>query len=574
VNSRDINTEFANALVDEWARGGVTHAVVAPGSRSAPLALAVARDARVQVHVVLDERSAAFFALGIGKETGRPAVLVCTSGTAGANFHPAVVEAHHANVPLLVSTADRPPELHGVGAPQTIDQRELYGRAVRWYHDPGPPEAAGDDAATAAQWRSLACRALAATMQPRPGPVHLNLPFREPLVPTGAPLVAPRGRADGRPWTVTTTAPRAVDDAAARLADLVRTSPKGVVFVGFGTRVDAEVIGAFSRASGWPVLADPVSGARCGAVVSTYEALLRAEGWARAHVPDAVLRLGAPLTSKVANAWAESVPTVLVDEYDEWLDPPRASNERIVASPSELLRAATALLADHEASSQWALGWERAEHVARDVIDDFLDRAAPNEQFEGRVARDLVGGLPPGTRFAVASSLPVRAVEWCMAAREGVTVHANRGANGIDGFLSTVLGIATASRGAPTVALVGDLCFLHDTNGLLGAAAAPVDAVFVVVDNRGGGIFSYLPPAELPEFEELFATPQSVDVAAVARAHGVDAERVGSAGDVQSIVKDALAKGGVRVVVVDVDRQRSVEHHRAMFAAVAQALTT
>jgi 2-succinyl-5-enolpyruvyl-6-hydroxy-3-cyclohexene-1-carboxylate synthase len=572
VNSRDINTAFANTLVDEWARAGVTHAVVAPGSRSAPLALAVARDARLQVQVVLDERSAAFFALGIGKETGVPAVLICTSGTAAANFHPAVVEAHHANIPLLVCTADRPPELHGVGAPQTIDQRNLFGGAVRWYHDPGPPEDE-DDVVVNAQWRSLAGRALAATSQPRPGPVHLNLPFREPLVPTGEPMVDAPGRADGRPWVRTTVAPRAVESAATRLAQFVRTTPKGVVLAGFGARTEPEVIAAFSRASGWPVLADPVSGTRCGPVISTYEALLRADEWVGANVPYVVVRLGAPLTSKVANAWSERVPTLLVDEYDEWLDPPRAAVERLVASPSELLQSATNLLAGHDAATPWAAAWQRAERTARDAIDEYLDGAGAAEACEGRIARDVAAGLPGGARLVVASSLPVRALEWCMAARDGIVVHANRGANGIDGFVSTVLGIASVAD-APTVALVGDLCFLHDTNGLLAATSSGVDAVFVVVDNRGGGIFSYLPPVELPEFEALFATRQDVDIAAVARAHGVAAERVALSGDLQGVVKESLAQRGVRVLVVDVDRERSVAHHRAMFAAVANALAT
>src|SRR5690242_7755260 len=194
MHSRDVNTSFANALVDEWARAGVRHAVIAPGSRSAPLAIAAARDPRLTVHVVLDERSAGFFALGIGKAAGLPALLVCTSGTAAANFHPAVVEAHHANVPLLVCTADRPAELHDVGAPQTVDQSNLYGTSVRWAHEPGPPE---DDDAAPARWRSLACRAVAAATGARPGPVHLNLAFGEPLVPTGAPLVRSAGRAGG-----------------------------------------------------------------------------------------------------------------------------------------------------------------------------------------------------------------------------------------------------------------------------------------------------------------------------------------------------------------------------------------
>jgi 2-succinyl-5-enolpyruvyl-6-hydroxy-3-cyclohexene-1-carboxylate synthase len=569
MHSRDANTAFANTLVDEWARGGVTHAVVAPGSRSTPLALALTRDDRITVRVVLDERSAAFCALGIAKRTGVPAVLLCTSGTAAANFLPAVVEAHHANVPMLVCTADRPPELRGVGAPQTIDQHDLFRGFVRFAHDPGPPE---DVEGAAVRWRSLAVRSLAHARGGRPGPVHLNLPFREPLVPTRAPLVDAPGRGGGRPWTTTVTAAApAGADAARRLATLVTGSRRGLVVAGFGSRVDPNVLQRFAAATGWPVLADAVSNARTGPhAIASYEALLRASGFAGTHRPDLALRLGASLTSRVANEWLAGIPTVLVDEHDEWLDPPRAAVERIVASPSSLLDVATQHLPTADAT--WSASWQRAERIARDTIDALLD--ADDEPCEARVARDVAAALPDGAQLAIASSLPVRALEWCMAPRDGLTVHANRGANGIDGFVSTVVGIATAAATGParppTVALLGDLCFLHDTNGLL--AAPGVDATFVVVDNRGGGIFSYLPQHDLPEFEALFATPPAVDLAAVAVAHGVHAERVASAADVPAALKGSIAAGGARVVVVPVDRERSLERHRALWWAVADAL--
>jgi 2-succinyl-5-enolpyruvyl-6-hydroxy-3-cyclohexene-1-carboxylate synthase len=343
------------------------------------------------------------------------------------------------------------------------------------------------------------------------------------------------------------------------------------VVAGFGNRVDPRVLQRFAAASGWPVLADAVSNARTGPLaVASYEALLRASAFADAHRPDLVLRLGAPLTSRVANEWLAGIPTVLVDEHDEWLDPPRAAVERFVASAPSLLDTVTQHLPTPDAA--WAASWQRAERTARDTMDALLD--ADDEPCEARVARDVAAALPDGARLAVASSLPVRALEWCMAPRDGLTVHANRGANGIDGFVSTVVGIAAAGATnpapTPTVALLGDLCFLHDTNGLL--ATGGVDATFVVVDNRGGGIFSYLPQHELPEFEALFATPPTVDLAAVAVAHGAQAERVGSAADLPAALKDSIAAGGVRVIVVPVDRERSLERHRALWRAVADAL--
>jgi 2-succinyl-5-enolpyruvyl-6-hydroxy-3-cyclohexene-1-carboxylate synthase len=559
----DANTAFAVAYVDEWARAGLTDAVVAPGSRSAPLALAFERDPRVRVHVVLDERSAAFRALGFGLATGRPAAVLCTSGTAAANFHPAVIEAAHARVPLLVCTADRPPELHDAGAGQTIDQTHLYGRTVRWFHEPGPP---ADAPGAGVAWRAAASRAFAATVGPTAGPVHCNFAFREPLLPTGAPLVDAPGRADGRPWTRSTTAPRAPSAAdVTRLAARVRACPRGVLVAGWGAGVMPGTVGRFAAAAGWPILADPISEVRTGPhAISAYEALLRVPAFADGHRPDLVLRVGAALTSKIATAWFDpSVPQVLVDPHDDWLDPQHAASERAAVDAEALLAALADELAAPGASS-WLDDWQRAERSARIAIDRTLD-ASP-APCDGLVARDLAAALPDGASLVVASSLPVRALEWCMAPRAGLRVFANRGANGIDGFVSTVIGIAQTNGSAPTVGLCGDLCFLHDSNGLLGATAP---ATFVVVDNDGGGIFSYLPPAELPEFERLFVTPHGLDLVEVARAHGAAAERVD---DVHKLLEAVQTPAdGPRVLVIPVDRAASVARHRALWDAVASS---
>jgi 2-succinyl-5-enolpyruvyl-6-hydroxy-3-cyclohexene-1-carboxylate synthase len=562
MTARDANSSFAAALVDEWARSGVMHAVVAPGSRSTPLALALARDERLQVQVVLDERSAAFRALGLALASGRPVVVLCTSGTAAANFHPAVIEASHARVPLIVCTADRPPELRDTGAGQTIDQVHLFGDAVRWFCDPGPPS---DEPGAGVVWRSLACRVVAESLGPPAGPVHLNLPFREPLVPTGEPLVDAPGRPDGRPWTVSTPTMRAPAPAdVARLAELVRAHPRGLLVAGWGARVSPAIAARFAERAGWPVLADPISNLRVPPfAISTYEALLRAPGFGAAHRPDLVVRVGAPLTSKIATAWQDpSLAQVLVDPDGQWLDPVRAASERFAVDAGALLAAVTDALGP-PASPSWLRDWQVADSRARIAIDSVLD--APGDPIEARVARDVAAALPDGATLVVASSLPVRALEWSMAPRTGIRVLANRGANGIDGFVSTVVGVARASEPATTVGLCGDLCFLHDTNGLLGA---PGPATFVVLDNDGGGIFSFLPPAELPEFESLFATPHGVDLVEVARAHGVTAERVDDTGK----LGDAIASDELRVLVVPIDRSTSVERHRALWDAVARAI--
>jgi 2-succinyl-5-enolpyruvyl-6-hydroxy-3-cyclohexene-1-carboxylate synthase len=552
--------------MDEWARAGITDAALAPGSRSAPLALALAGDDRIRLHVHVDERSAAFFALGTTKASGRPAVVLCTSGTAAAHFHAAVLEAHHSRVPLIVCTADRPPELRDVGAGQTIDQTKLYGDAVRWFFDPGVPE---DRPGVGSVWRSVAARAVAESLGPPGGPVHLNLPFREPLTPTGARLVDAPGRPDGRPWTEVTAARRLPDDATVeRVADAVRAAPRGLLVAGWGTGVTPETAARFAGAAGWPLLADPISGIRSGDhAVSTYDALLRAPVFAERHRPDLVVRVGAPPTSKVTNATvlAPDVPQVLVDPDRAWLDPGRAAAEVLAVDDDALLSAVADRLC-RSTPSEWLDTWLAAERAARRVLDEMLDEW--EEPFEGRVARDVVDALPSGATLAVASSMPVRDVESFARARDGLRFLANRGVNGIDGFVSTVLGAAAVTDG-PVVALLGDLCLLHDSNGLLGAADRGIDATFVVLDNDGGGIFSFLPQAELPEhFEELFGTPHGIDLTELAAVYGLTAERVEKASEVVPAVEAAMTAGGVRLVIVRTDRADNVDRHREAWQAV------
>jgi 2-succinyl-5-enolpyruvyl-6-hydroxy-3-cyclohexene-1-carboxylate synthase len=591
--TRDTNTALARAFVDEWVRAGVEHAALAPGSRSTPLALALAADARIRLHVHLDERSAAFFALGTAKATGRPAVVLCTSGTAAANFHPAVLEAHHARVPLVVCTADRPPELRDTGAGQTIDQLGLYGGAVRWFCEVGAPE---DRPGAGAAWRAVAARAVAVATGPPAGPVHLNVAFREPLVPTGEPLVDAPGRADGRPWTASAPATgHRLPDAATieRVTDLVRGARCGALVAGWGAGVGPATADRFAAVAGWPVLADPLSGLRTGAyAVSTYDALLRVPSFAAAHRPDLVVRVGAPLTSKAATAWlGPDVAQVLVDPDGAWLDPRHAATERLAVDADALLGAVADRLraGGHDSGGGWIGSWASAESGARTALDGLCDSWP--EPFEGAVARDVVAALPDGSTLVVASSMPVRDVESFAAPRTGVRVLANRGVNGIDGFVSTVLGVAAASGprsrsgpGAgpdtgPVVALLGDLCFLHDGNGLLGAATRGLDATFVVVDNDGGGIFSFLPQASpqagvTPEhFELLFGTPQRVDLAALARVHGIDVAEVEKAADVVPALDAAIRAGGVRVVLVRTDRATNLARHREAWSAVAAAIS-
>jgi 2-succinyl-5-enolpyruvyl-6-hydroxy-3-cyclohexene-1-carboxylate synthase len=562
---------FALTLVDELARAGVTDACLAPGSRSAPLALALAEHPAITVHVHLDERSAAFFALGVAKRSGRPVAVVCTSGTAAANFHPAVLEADQARTPLLVLTADRPPELRGTGANQATDQLKLYGSAVRWFCEAGAP---ADDPGAGRYWRSLASRAVAEATGTPAGPVHLNLAFAEPLVPPAPGGDPAPGRPGGAPWTAAPPPLRAADlRDVASLTDAVRANPRGLLVAGWGVDLDPEVVDGFAAASGWPVLADPLSGARRGpAAVSAYDGLVRAPGFAAAHRPSLVVRVGAAPTSKALTGWLdESVPQVLVDPAGGWLDPGRVASLRLTADPSALLAAVTVRLDGPGPGKDWRGEWLEADRLARGAIDGLLDDWA--EPFEGRVARDLVAWMPGGGTLVVGSSMPVRDVDAFATPREGLRFVANRGLSGIDGFVATALGVAAAGT-EPVAALCGDLTLLHDASSLLGAAGRPRGVVLVVCDNDGGGIFSFLPQARLPGelFEPLFGTPHGLDLTALAAAARVPATVVEKAAGLVPALDAALAAGGTRLVVVRGERAANLARHRAVTEAVAAAV--
>ena len=567
---------LAVTLVDELVCAGVRDACLAPGSRSAPLALALASDGRVSVHVLIDERSAAFLALGIGKAGRRPAVLVSTSGTAAAHFHPAVLEAHHSKTPLIVITADRPPELRDTGAGQTIDQIKLYGDAVRWFVEVGVPE---DRPGSARYWRSVAARACATASGSPAGPVHLNAAFRDPLVPTGGGLGgregdAPEGlggREGGAPWTqVRRSAPMAGEADVAWLAGEIAGSPRGLVVAG-DCDVDPGPVLALADKAGWPVLADPLSGLRSGKLaISAYDALLRNGAWANEHRPDVVLRVGKIGTSKTLRALVSGAGReIVIDADGMWLDAERSAATLLIADPASVCGRVCGTI-PARSKSRWSEGWRRAESRARGAIDGLLD--LDDDVSEPRTARDLGGLLPDGATLVVASSMPVRDLDWYMRPRRGLRVLGNRGANGIDGFVSTTLGVALASP-EPTVGLAGDLSILHDQNGLMLRRAEPVDTVFVVINNDGGGIFSFLPEARWPEhFEQLFGTPHGLSLAALAELYGCGHRSVKRASELAPAVAAAMEQGGVHLVEVRTDRAANVTLHRRLNQAVADTL--
>jgi 2-succinyl-5-enolpyruvyl-6-hydroxy-3-cyclohexene-1-carboxylate synthase len=538
------------------------------------MAMAFAGHPGVGIHVLLDERSAAFCALGIARASGVPAAVLCTSGTAAANFHPAVIEADRARTPLLVLTADRPPELRGTGANQTIDQIKLYGDAVRWFAEVGVPEALPG---SVGYWRSATCRAWAEATGSPPGPVHLNLAFRDPLVPVADDAGFPYpldGRAGEEPWTRagSSPAPMAAGDRR-RLRDLLAAAQRCLVVAG-ETPGGAGGAEALAAAAGWPLLADPLSGARVGATaISAYEAILRHPGFATTLRPDLVVRVGRMGTSKpLASYLGPDVLQVVVDADGDWADPNRGARWIIRADPGLLpsLVEEPAAGAGSSGERPWTRRWLEAEAAARSAIDAVLDAGDPPS--EPRTARDLAAWCPDGATLVAASSMPIRDLESFMRPRRGLRVIANRGASGIDGFVSTTLGAALAGRG-PTVALAGDLSMLHDQNGLLLARSSSVDAVFVVVNNDGGGIFSFLPQAEFPgDFERLFGTPHGMSFEAVAALYRCGYRRVDQAADLTVAVGEALLAGGVHLVEVPTERTANVVLHREIWRAVGTAL--
>ena len=531
-----VTATFCATLVDEWVRGGVTDAFVAPGSRSTPLALELAANDQITVHVFHDERAAAFAALGHGLATSRPAIALCTSGTAAAHFHAAVIEADLSGVPLIVCTADRPPELWSVGAPQTINQTGLYGCAVRWFAEPGVP----DDTNRYA-WRSLAARSVieASGLGAAPsGPVHLNLSFRDPL--SGAPGPLPEGRPDGAMWHQAPIEPQSVPSLPGlteELADLAAPdgiAANGVIVAGRGCG-SPEIIDELSTLLGWPVLADHRSGCRgIRHSIRFFDSLLRLE--APIEPPQLILRFGETLASKSVSQWitrqAQNSNTAVVTVLDQgrWIDPERVS-QIVVAHPGHIGGSVDRLRRSGVTSSDYVNQWHDADAVAEQAYQEATnqkrqDGAAPTET---EIMAQVVDGIEPGGALVVSSSMPVRDLEWFGPHRRDIDVFSNRGANGIDGVVSTSIGVALT--GQPTTVVVGDIAMVHDSTALAALAARPVNLHIVVIDNNGGGIFSFLPQKRNLDddtFETLFGTPHGTNLSLLFAAHNIPVGQPGA----------------------------------------------
>ena len=555
----DVAQSFAATFVDELANQGVEYACVSPGSRSAPIAMALQRHPKISVFVQIDERSGSYFALGIAKATEKPVVILSTSGTAAAEFHPAVIEAFYSRAPLIVLTADRPPELRDVGANQAVDQDHLYGRMVRWFFDPGTPVETPNAARI---WRRLAARAY---VEAANGPVHINLPFREPLVPPPGQVPSPIGEA---PQVISRGVLMPTSNQVATLAGALQAAQRPLVVAG-EMRDGGRLARGLSRL-GVPVLAEPSSQLRraeTGAAVESYEALLRA-GWSLQHGPDLVIRIGGSPTSRVLNAWlaAASAPTFVIDPASEWRDQDQVATNVVACDPQALIEGLPPV-----DRSGWRDEWLNAGKKATTAIAASL---VSTPVYEGHIVRALAAKLPEAAQVFIGSSMPIRAADsfWPYA-RGQQAFYGNRGASGIDGLVSTGLGVAMARPSIPTVIVLGDLSLYHDMNGLWSIRRHGVKATLVVCDNNGGGVFNFLPQAQHTDvFEEIFATPLGIDFAQVARLYGLVYSPVSDRSGLEPAIADALNAQTSTMVVVKYKREDSVSGHRLCWEAAAGAL--
>ena len=563
LDFRNTNTLWCSVLAETLVRRGVTQAVISPGSRSTPLTLALVQNEGIEAIPVLDERSAAFFALGLAKQARRPVVLVCTSGTAGANYLPAVIESYESGTPLIVITADRPPEMRDCASGQTIDQQKLFGRFVSFYHEFAVPEATLPMLRYLRQTVAHAVgRAVAG------GPVHLNAPFRDPLPPIENESAKALAAHDWETFFATSALVSCV--RAAVVPDGPKTPAKrGVVIA--GNDWPHASIDRLAAAFGWPVLADALSPARlqsggAGTVVAAYDAILRDERAARALRPEIVVILGELPTSKALRSWLASVDaeTVYITTKSDNRDSLHARARTLVVRPEDL---ESLPFASEPAPCEWAAAWARAEAAAQAV----LARVAGEPAFEGAFTRVIAETLTSTQALFVASSMPVRDLEYLAPVRtDGPRVLANRGANGIDGTLSTALGVAHG--GAPAVLLTGDLALLHDTNGFLVSAKLKGSLTVVVINNNGGGIFGHLPVAQFnPPFEEYWATPQHVDFAKLCAAYDVPHALVATPEVLRERLRVQVGEPGVRVIEVRTDRTRDAATRQRLFAEAARA---
>lgn len=564
-------TEYLAAFITGLFQTGVRDVVISPGSRSTPLALLMVEHQEINTFIDIDERSAGFFALGLAKASKSPVVLLCTSGTAAANYFPAVVEANLSRVPLLVLTADRPHELRDVGAPQAINQLHLYGHHVKWFAEMALPENSAEQITYS---KMVARRAVKECKSPVPGPVHVNFPLREPLLPALEPYPFSEEQPDYEIIAGELALPQA---ALERIAREISQYQKGLIICG---PMDQP---SFSNAAirlaeklAFPILADPLSQLRLdnSVIIDSYDAILKTDRVLAEFQPDFILRFGAMPVSKPLSLFMKKyrgIPHFIVDGQAGWRDPYHLGTKVIQMDETAFCQQLTNYVKKNE-NNEWLSQWQQVDQLAKTAIKAHMSQEAELE--EGKVFYELFPRLPKDSTIFVGNSMPIRDVDtFFHKNNQGITVMANRGANGIDGVVSTALGASVYQQ--PLFLLIGDLSFFHDMNGLLAAKLYKLNMTIILVNNDGGGIFSYLPQAESKQhFEVLFGTPTGLDFQhAVEMYHG-QYEKVTDWEHFSKAIKSAASYKGLNVIEIPTDRAKNLTSHRKMWEQVSREITT
>lgn len=568
-------TRYVASFVDELVRVGVTETIVSPGSRSTPMAILMAEHPNMNITVNIDERSAAFYALGVAKAKKKPVALLCTSGTAAANYYPAIVEAFYSRIPLIVITSDRPHELRDVGAPQAIDQNQMYGNFVKWFIDAAIPE---ENEKMLAYVRTVAGRAAGTAMSAPAGPVHLNFPFREPLVPNlGLDNLWGKSEGNRRHVNVVVGSPQIDEEQVNNLILSLKNVDHGIIVCGAHDDPEfAHAVTILSEQLQFPILADPLSQLRSGNhshsyIIDGYDAFLRNEGFKEEFTPKAIIRFGAMPVSKALTQYIqkhEKAIHIIVDGDGGWRDPTLSASDMVYCNEVVFCNMLTNGI-EKKKESKWIQSWTQVNDIVKKHIVGIHTEDA---LFEGKVFTELQEILPNQSTLFVGNSMPIRDVDSFFTTNDkSIKVMANRGANGIDGIVSTAIGVSSHNKN--TVLVIGDLSFYHDLNGLLAAKQHKLDITIVLINNDGGGIFSFLPQStEEKHFELLFGTPIGLEYRHVVEMYGGNFSEVEDWHQFRTAVVDSLQSKGLQVIEVRTDRAENVMIHRKMWENVSQEI--
>jgi 2-succinyl-5-enolpyruvyl-6-hydroxy-3-cyclohexene-1-carboxylate synthase len=577
MKTNDTITTYIGSFVDELVRVGVQDVVISPGSRSTPIAILMAEHPNMNTYINIDERSASFFALGMAKAKRQPVALLCTSGTAAANYYPAVVEAHYSRVPLIVITADRPHELRDVGAPQAIDQNHLYGKHAKWFVEMALPEITEE---MNRYVRTVAARAAGKALSSPAGPIHLNFPLREPLVPdlTRDDLFTIGRKLHTKQVNVVLGAPQLSEEQAQAILSTFVGKDKGIIVCGdIDDQEFAHSVTMLAEKLQYPILADPLSQLRSGdhskeLILDSYDAFLRNEDFIASDSPEVIIRFGAMPISKALLLYLKkhsNSTQIVVDGDGGWREPTLNAEEMIYCNETNFCLTLLGLLPKKN-PTEWLKSWTGVNMLAKQYLGQHIEE---NSLFEGRVIQELQSGIPEHSLIFVGNSMPIRDLDsFFTTTNKDVRLMANRGANGIDGIVSSALGASTSGR--KTVLVLGDLSFYHDLNGLLAAKQNQLDLTIILINNDGGGIFSFLPQSkEEKHFEYLFGTPTGMEFSNVVKMYNGDFTSPDTWDDFAEAFTKSINGNGLSVIEIRTDRNDNLKYHRNLWNRVSQEIS-